>query len=97
MEDAKTILEALDLPDLSPEEQEEMLTDLDEMIFQGTLVRLLEMMDEATQAEFEALMERDASPEELEAFLDKKVPNSKSAVEDTIREMTDDILALTKK
>ncbi len=97
MQDSKTILEALDLPDLTPEEQEEMLADLDEMIFQGTLVRLLEMMDEKTQAEFEALMERDAPPEEIEVFLDTKVPNSQQAVDDTIREMTDDILALTQK
>jgi len=96
MSDKQTIFDALDLKEHSIEEQEEILNDMSEFIFQGTLTRLIDQMDDATQAEFEALMDQDAPAEEIEAFLEKRVPGAQKAVEDTIREITDDILAVTK-
>lgn len=93
----KTIIDALQLDDLSEKEQEEILGDLDEVIFKGTIIRLLEQMDEKTRIEFEALLDQDAEEDEIQIFLEKHVPNADAAVQDTIAEITDDILAVTKE
>jgi hypothetical protein len=89
------IIQALNLKQLSKTEQEEILLDLNELLFKGTLVRLLERMDEKTQEEFDALLSSDASEEVVEKFLKKHVPHADAAVEETITELTNDILAVT--
>jgi hypothetical protein len=93
----KNIIEALDLAELEPEEQEELLLDLDELIFKGTMVRLIERMDEKTASAFNALLDEDASEDDIEAFLQKHVPDADSAITDTVAELTNDILAVTQK
>ncbi len=89
------LLNALDLDSLSPEEQESLLLEINELVFTGSMVRLVEQMDEATKAEFEALMESDASEEQVEAFLSERVPDADQAVAETVTELTNDILAAT--
>lgn len=93
--DQHTILEALDIASLPPEEQEEILLDLNSLIFRGTLLRLIERMDDATRDEFTKLMETDADEDQIEAFLTERVPDADSAVRDTVKELTDDIVAAT--
>lgn len=95
MPDPKTLLDALGIQDLTPEEQEEMLLDLNELIYKGTMVRLIERMDEKTKADFDALMDRDADEEVVEKFLEERVPGADQAVEETVEELRNDILAVT--
>jgi len=90
-----TLIEALDLASLTPEEQEELLLDLNELVYKGTLMRLVGMMDDKTKTDFEKLLESEADEEEIEDFLEKRVPESGKAVEDTIQELRDDMLAVT--
>jgi hypothetical protein len=90
------IVDALNLSELAPEEQEEILLDINELILKGTLVRLAEQMDEKTRNEFEALLDQDSSEEEIEAFLEKNVPEADTAMEEAVAELTNDILAATK-
>ncbi len=90
------IIEALNLAELPEAEQEEMLLDLQDLVFKGTMVRLIEMMDEKTREEFSALLDKDAAEEEIEAFIEKHVPNADAVAQDTMDELTDDILAVTK-
>jgi hypothetical protein len=90
------VIEALNIFELPEEEQEELLNDLNELIFKGTLVRLLERMNDKTREEFSQLLEQDAPEEVVEAFIEKHVVNADSAVEDAIIELRDDILAVTK-
>ncbi len=89
------LLAALDLESLSPEEQEAMLLEINELVFKGSMVRLIERMDESTRDEFTKLMDSDASEEEVEAFLAEKVPDADQAVADAVSELTSDILAAT--
>ncbi len=95
MAPTKTLFDALGLEDLLPEEQETILLDLNSLIMKGSLVRLAEMMDEKTRADFDALMSGDPSEDDVQAFLEERVPNADIAVADTVRELTDDILAVT--
>lgn len=90
-----TLFDALGLEELLPEEQETILLDLNSLIMKGSLVRLIEMMDEKTKGDFDTLMNGDPSEEEVQAFLEKRVPGADAAVADTVKELTDDILAVT--
>lgn len=91
------ILEALNFAALEEAEQQELLLEISELVSKGTFIRLLERMDETTRDEFTALMERDATDEEVQAFIDARVPDAQSAVTETVQELTNDILSLTKK
>lgn len=89
------ILKALQMSELSPEEQEQMLLDINAIIYEGSMVRIVERMDEQARADFEALMESDADEEAVEAFLKERVPDADALVAETVKELTDDILSGT--
>ena len=91
------MLDALNFTALDENEQQELLLEISELVSKGTFIRLLERMDERTRDEFTALMERDASDEEVQAFIDARVPDAQSAVTETVQELTNDILSLTRK
>ncbi len=88
------VLSALDLESLSQEEQEALLTDLHEIIARGSLLRIMERMDEETKASLEALMESDASDAAIEEFIQANVPDADAAVAETVEEIQNDILTL---
>lgn len=89
------LLEALDLSELPTEEQETLLLDLNTTIFKSALIRMIEGMNDATREEFAALMDAEASEEELEAFLRDKVPGAEQAVNEAVETVADDILAVS--
>jgi len=89
------IVEALDIFALPVNEQEELLLDLNSLIFRSSLVRMMENMDEATREEFAVLMERNPEEEELEAFLLNRVPGAEESVQEAIETLADDILAVS--
>lgn len=97
MSTGSNLLDALELDALKPEEQEEILDDIGEIIAEGTMTRLMEQMDDATSAEFTKLLESEASEEQVDAFIKEHVPNSEQILQDTIDELQDDILAVTSK
>jgi hypothetical protein len=90
------IVEALSLADLPDEEREQILLDIQELVFKSTMVRLVDRMDDATRADFTTLMERDAGEEEVEEFLKTRVIDADGAVAEAVQDLTDDILAVTK-
>lgn len=88
-------MDALGLTELSAEEQEALLLDLNSLIFRGSMIRLIERMDDTARDEFTKLMDSGADEEAVEAFLAERVPDADSAVLDTVKELSDDILAAT--
>lgn len=89
------ILEALDIRDLPQEEQEELLLDLGDLVFRGSMLRLIERMDDGTYDAFDSLLAGDPSEEELMNFLQKHVPDADTAVQETLADLRSDILAVT--
>ncbi|MES2668342.1 MAG: DUF5663 domain-containing protein [Patescibacteria group bacterium] len=89
------VLDALKLGDLPKEEQEALLLELNELVFKGAMLRIVERMDEATSQAFAQLMESDADEETVEAFLKERVPGMDEAVAETLADLTDDILSAT--
>ncbi len=94
MAGVETLLEVLDIEGLPPEEQEDLLLELNELIFKGTFVKLLERMDDATKDDFDQLMSGEPSEDQVMAFLQERVPDADQAVEETIQELRDDILSV---
>ncbi|MDP2157431.1 MAG: DUF5663 domain-containing protein [Nitrospirota bacterium] len=90
-----SLLDALEISDLPAEEQEAVLLEINELVFKGSMLRMIEQMDEATSEAFTALMDSDADEEAVEAFIAQNVPGADQAVLDTIKELTDDILVAT--
>lgn len=89
------VLEALQLSELSPEEQEQILLDVNSIIYEGSMVRIVEHMDDQTRTDFEALMEGDANDEDVEAFLKERVPEADVLITEVVKELSDDILSGT--
>lgn len=95
-EQNKKLLELLDISHLPPQEQEEMLLDMGDMVFRNAILAAIEATDEATKKEFLTLLEADASEDEIESFLEEKVPHMRNAVDEALAALADDILAVTK-
>lgn len=89
------LMDILGIEELELNEQEALLTDLGDLIFKGSMLRILELMEEAVKERFELLMAAEPSDEELEGFLLEYVPGADRAVMETVQELTDDILAVT--
>jgi hypothetical protein len=90
-----SLLKALQLSELEPNEQEKILLDIDELIFKGTMIRIMEQMNEKSREKFTVLLESDSPEEDIEKFIEIHAPNADSAVIETIKELTDDMLAVT--
>lgn len=89
------LLTALDLESLPPEEQEAFLADISDLVFEDSLTRMVEAMDQKTREDFGALMESDAEEDAVEAFLKERVPGADQAVADAMAELADAILSGT--
>ena len=93
---SNTLADLLGLELLEPSERIEMLNDVHDLIVKGTLVRLLERMNEKQKAGLDELMALDASEDEVQAYLEQNVPGADEAMRDTIAELQSDILAVTE-
>ncbi|MDB4992060.1 MAG: hypothetical protein JWL75_305 [Parcubacteria group bacterium] len=90
-----TLLSSLGIEGLPPDEQEEMLLKLSEVVFKGSLVRMIEQMDEQTKDDFNELLDSDPDDEVVQAFLKERVPDADRIVEEAIQSLTSDILDVT--
>lgn len=91
----QNLIDALGITSLPPEEQEALLLDLNALIVRGSMLRLMERMDEQTRADFHALMEGNPDEAAMGEFLRTRVPDADTAVTETVQQLTDDILAGT--
>lgn len=94
-QETKNLLEALDISELPAEEQEELLLDLGDLVFRGSMLRLIERMDDSTKDDFNALMDTDPSEDKVMEFLQARVSDADQAVEETLADIRNDILAVT--
>lgn len=85
------IIAALKVDELSESEQEEFLLELNDIVLKSTLARIIERMDDTTRDDFAALLDREASDDEVEAFLAERVPEAAGALDEAIADITSDI------
>jgi hypothetical protein len=83
------------LSELPIEEQEELLIDLNKLVFQGSILRLFEKLDATSKQEFLKLLETNPDDATVDEFLRKRVSDPDAVVAETVKEISDDILAVT--
>lgn len=93
--DTTTLLETLDITSLPPDEQEALLVEIQELITQGVMARVVEGMNDETRNAFEALLAGDADESAITTFLEQQVPNMDTIVAEIVAELQDDILSAT--
>lgn len=93
--DTTTLLETLDIASLPPDEQEALLVEIQELITQGVMARVVAGMNDETRNAFEVLLAGDADEGAITAFLEQQVPNMDTVVAETVAELQDDILSAT--
>lgn len=91
----QSILDAVEFDELTKEEQESFLLELNSVIYKGAVIRALERMDDRTRRAWYELIRRNASAEEMERFLSRRAQVAETALADTIESLADDILAVT--
>ncbi len=88
------LFEAMGLSEYTEQEQEQLLVDVSDTIFQSTLMRLIEKMDTGTRNDFNKLMDSNADGESVVSFLKQRVKNADDAMRESVREVTEDIVSL---
>lgn len=78
----KKITKVLEIDNLPPQELQEMIMRIGTVIYQNVLMRVMETMKEKDQDEFEELLDKNASPEEIFSFLKEKVKNFEEIIEE---------------
>lgn len=93
----ETLISALNLSAYSQEKQEQIILNISDTLFKGTLVRLVERMDDATRNDLNTLMESDISSEDVVTFLKERVSGADEVVHEVLHEITNDIAQLSVK
>ncbi len=78
----KNIASALELENLPPEERQEIILRVGVLIYQNVLMRVMEIMIEKDQDEFEKLLDKNANPEDVFAFLKGKIKDFEKIIDE---------------
>lgn len=70
----KELIEAFHLEDVPADKQEELLSKIGEALLKRIFLETMEKMGEANVKEYEALLDKEAKGEEIEAFFESKIP-----------------------
>lgn len=93
----ENLISALNLSNYPQEEQERIILELSDTLFRGTLVRLIERMDDATRTDLNTLMEGDVDSEKVVAFLKERVSGADEVVREVLHEITNNMTQLPIK
>lgn len=92
------IVKDLGLDAMSPEKQEEILERIGSLIFQATLIRVLELMTDEEHDEFDEFFElNQGEPEKIFEYLETSVPNFGDILEQETEKFKKDGLDLINK
>lgn len=91
----KAITEALQLDAMTAEERVDTLAEVHDLIFRSAMLKLIQQMTDEQKEEFGKLIDADADPEKIEAFL-STIEGAEKAVDEATTEVTDAILSDTE-
>jgi len=92
----KNIKSVLEIENLPAEEQEEIILRVGGIIYQNVLMRVMEIMTDEDQDEFEKLLDKNAQPEEIFSFLKANVHDFEKIIEEEalkFKNKTDSIMS----
>lgn len=70
----KELIESFHLEDVPAEKQEALLSKMGEALLKRIFLETMEKIGETGVTEYEALLDKGATQEEIEAFLENKIP-----------------------
>ncbi len=84
------IIKEMGLGDLLEENREKVLNEITESAMKNLIACLLSRLSDSEMEEFEKI-QKNASPEEIDAFLKSKINNYEQTVEEIVAEFKDDM------
>lgn len=90
---SKDIIKEWGLESLPEAKQVEMVDRIGRIMYQAILVRALDILSEKEQTEFDLLLDEDTTtPQDVLAFLQKKIPTFDQLVEEERKSLKEDLL-----
>ncbi len=87
----QSVITLLGIDKMPLEQQNEVMTKIGGIIYQGILSRALETLPEEKQVEFEKLTDNNVEPDELFSFLTANVPTFQQIVEEEVKSFTGEV------
>lgn len=92
------LIEELGLENLSQEQQENILSDMGEIIQQRVMLRIIEELGDGNKDEFVKLLEEKKDrPEEIEGFIRAKIPEADDIMMEEIGAYKKEIIELVER
>jgi hypothetical protein len=90
---SKDIITEWGLSGLSDQDQVHFVERIGKLTYQAILVRSLDILSEVEQEEFDLLLDEDTTtPEDVMAFLQKKIPTFNFLLKEEIRKLKEDVV-----
>jgi hypothetical protein len=90
---SKDVIKEWGLSSMKATEQSAMVERIGRILYQAILVRALDILSEKEQIEFDELLDLDSTtPDDVLAFLQKRIPTFDKMVEDEKKSLKEDIL-----
>jgi len=90
------LLAEIGMDKLPVEEQAAMMQEMGDSIMGAVMVRVVPMLDEASQKELDTLLEGADDPQQLQDFLNAKVPEFQQIVTEEVENFKQEALAFYK-
>lgn len=87
----KELIEELGLSSLSEDKKEQLLLKMSEAILKRVFVETMRRLGENDQADYEKMIDQNASPEEVEKFLHEKISGYDGMVKKIIEEFKEEM------
>jgi hypothetical protein len=90
---SKDVIKEWGLAAMPQKDQNAIVERIGRILYQAILVRALDILSEKEQTEFDELLDNDlTTPDDVLAFLQKKIPTFEKMVEDEKKSLKEDIL-----
>jgi hypothetical protein len=85
------LITAFHLDQIPEEKRDELLEKMTEALLKRIFLDTMDKIGDAGVVEYEALLDAEAKPEELEAFFEKKIPGYDVFIRDIARDFKDEM------
>lgn len=85
------IMKELDLEGLSEERQNEIIIKMGEVVLKKVFIQTVEKLSDEDQVQFEKMLDEKKEPEEVEKFLNEKIPDFEEMVGKIVLQLKEDL------
>lgn len=89
------LIKTFQLDGMSKEKQDELLSRMGESLLRRIFLETMDKLGDAGVREYEALLQKEASQEEIEMFFKSKIPGYNILIDDVVKEFKKEMLDAT--